>query len=123
MEVDQRVFKVSVAELIKEGEEASAGGIANKARKDKRAKRQDPRRTGEYQAINTGEVRAAMHGLVKEVLVEKGSKVANGQRLIVFEAMKMESDIVALKDGTVTEIAVKAGETVDNQSLLLKIGD
>lgn len=112
-----------MAELIKEGEDSSHSGPANKARKEKRTKRQDPRRTGEYQAINTGEVRAAMHGLVKEVLVEKGSKVANGQRLIVFEAMKMESDIVALKDGTVTEIAVKAGETVDNQSLLLKIGD
>ncbi len=86
-------------------------------------KRQDPRRTGEYTAINTGEVRASMHGLVKEILVQKGARVENGQRLMVFEAMKMESDIVALKDGTVTEIAVTAGETVDNESLLLKIGD
>lgn len=64
-----------------------------------------------------------MHGLVKEILVQKGARVENGQRLMVFEAMKMESDIVALKDGTVTEIAVTAGETVDNESLLLKIGD
>ena len=60
---------------------------------------------------------------MKEILVQKGAKVANGQKLLVFEAMKMESDIVALKDGTVTEIAVSAGETVDNQCLLLKIGD
>lgn len=89
----------------------------------KKRQRQDPKRTGEYTAINTGEVRASMHGLVKEILVEKGTKVENGQRLMVFEAMKMESDIVALKDGTITEIAVSAGETVDNDGLLLKIGD
>lgn len=64
-----------------------------------------------------------MHGLVKEILVEKGAKVANGQKLIVFEAMKMESDIIALKEGTITDIAVSAGDTVDNESLLLTIGD
>lgn len=89
----------------------------------KKRPRNDPKRTGEFAAINTGEVRASMHGLVKEILVEKGTKVENGQRLLVFEAMKMESDIIALKDGTVTEIAVSAGQTVDNESLLLKIGD
>lgn len=122
VEVDQRVFKVSVSELVSGDLEKSKNTTPEK-RSPRRIQRQDPKRTGEYQAINTGEVRASMHGLVKEIFVEKGAKVENGQRLMIFEAMKMESEIVALKDGTITEIAVTAGETVDNESLLLKIGD
>ena len=62
-----------------------------------------------------------MHGLVKEILVNEGTSVSSGQKLLVFEAMKMESDIVAGKDGTISSIKVKAGETVDSNSLLLTI--
>ena len=122
--MENRVFRVNVSELKAEGDQTSSPSqpVASPAKRPKR-QRNDPKRTGEHAAINTGEVRASMHGLVKEILVDEGTKVANGQRLIVFEAMKMESDIIALKDGTITKIQVSAGDTVDNECLLLTIGD
>jgi len=64
-----------------------------------------------------------MHGLVKQLLVEQGAKVTAGQRLVIFEAMKMESEIVADRAGTVASIKVKQGETVESKQLLMVIGD
>ena len=54
----------------------------------------------------SGLVRAPMHGKVLGILVEKGDRVARGQRLAIIEAMKMEHTLVAGLDGTVSEIAV-----------------
>lgn len=59
-----------------------------------------------------GLVRAPMHGKVLAVLVEKGTKVARGQRLAIIEAMKMEHALTAPVDGVVTEIAVPQGAQV-----------
>lgn len=64
-----------------------------------------------------------MHGLVKELCVENGAAVKKGQRLAIFEAMKMESDISADRDGTVKQIDVKAGQTVNEGTLLMVIAD
>jgi len=47
-----------------------------------------------------------MHGKVLSLLVERGARVARGQRVAVIEAMKMEHTLVAPIDGTVAEIAV-----------------
>jgi biotin carboxyl carrier protein len=64
-----------------------------------------------------------MNGVVKDIVVKVGDKVESGQRVIVFEAMKMESDLNANKTGTVSGIKVKVGETVENDVLLLTIDD
>ena len=53
-----------------------------------------------------GLVRAPMHGKVLAVLVEKGAKVARGQRLAIIEAMKMEHALTAPVGGVVADIAV-----------------
>ena len=63
-----------------------------------------------------------MHGLVKQLL-EQGATVTAGQRLVIFEAMKMESKILAYCAGIISSIAVKAGETVESKQLLMVIGD
>lgn len=69
------------------------------------------------------QVRAFMPGLVKELLVKQGDRVERGQRLLIFEAMKMESDVVAERAGCVSSIDVKAGETVEVSRLLLVLGE
>jgi biotin carboxyl carrier protein len=58
-------------------------------------------------------VKAPMPGLVKSVLVSAGDEVAQGQRLVVLEAMKMENDIVAARPGRVSAVHVDQGATVD----------
>ena len=72
---------------------------------------------------HSGEVKAEMHGLVKELFVKEGQQVTVGQKLLILEAMKMESEILAKKAGIVKTIKVKAGETVESASVMLVLGD
>ncbi len=126
VEVNQRVYRVAVTELRDPVTDAVKETVSRQSSASKAAParaRSSSRQVGKPGGQSPGEVRATMHGLVKEILVGEGVKVASGQKLIVFEAMKMESDIVAGKDGTITSVKVKAGETVDDNSLLLTIGD
>jgi biotin carboxyl carrier protein len=53
--------------------------------------------------------------------VEAGEPVQKGDRLLVLEAMKMQTTIHAPVDGTVKEIAVKARQTVEARDLLVTI--
>jgi 3-methylcrotonyl-CoA carboxylase alpha subunit len=59
-----------------------------------------------------GLIKAPMHGRVLEVLVGVGDEVADGQRLAVIEAMKMEHTLRAPFAGTVSEVPVAAGAQV-----------
>lgn len=64
------------------------------------------------------EVRATMPGKVIAVLIEVGATVTRGQGLLVIEAMKMENEIAAPRDGVVREIRVKPGQAVESGELL-----
>jgi len=66
------------------------------------------------------EVKAPMHGLIKEMHVSKGDYVEVGQTLLIFEAMKMESTLNAEIPGHV-DVSVKAGQTVGEGEHLLTI--
>ena len=74
-------------------------------------------------AVHTGAVtvKAPMPGLVQQVNVLVGDVVAEGQRLLVLEAMKMENDIQAPRAGRVTAVHVRAGDTVDSGRLLAEL--
>jgi biotin carboxyl carrier protein len=62
-----------------------------------------------------------MPGRVLKVLVEQNEVVRAGAPLVVVEAMKMENELVAGRDGTVTNIYVTAGETVEGGAKLIEI--
>jgi 3-methylcrotonyl-CoA carboxylase alpha subunit len=61
---------------------------------------------------SNGLIKAPMHGRVLEVLVDVGDQVADGQRLAVIEAMKMEHTLRAPFAGTVSQVPVAAGAQV-----------
>lgn len=63
-------------------------------------------------ASGSGSVEVPMQGTIVKVLVEVGQDVAEGQAVVVLEAMKMENQINSEKAGKVKEIKVKAGDTV-----------
>ncbi len=69
--------------------------------------------------LAAGGFAAPMPGVIIEVRVEPGERVAAGRTLVVMEGMKMEHHVSAPCDGTVTEVLVAAGEQVDNGSPLL----
>ena len=64
-------------------------------------------------------VTAPMPGNILKVNVNVGDKVKEGQCLVVLEAMKMENEIMAPKDATVTQVVVSKGSTVDTGAPLV----
>src|SRR5262249_18752167 len=58
-------------------------------------------------------VTAPMPGKVVRILVKAGDAVTARQGLVVVEAMKMENELRAARDGRVREVAVREGQSVD----------
>lgn len=79
------------------------------------------RRRREDEIGGSGVVKAMMPGRVVRVLVAKGDAVRKGAGLLILEAMKMENEIAAPADGTVDELFVEAGQTVESGAELLHI--
>lgn len=133
VEVNQKLYKVSVNEVVDStGRQTPAppqqvkSSTATSSRPPlgaRKAKEQESTLAGSGAAARGAgnQIRSAMNGLVKEILVEKGQNVTAGQRLIIFEAMKMESELTSPIAGTVESISVKPGETVNANALLLEI--
>ena len=64
-------------------------------------------------------VEAPMPGKVLDVKVTAGQAVKYGDVVAIMEAMKMETEIVAPADGTVSQILVKAGDPVDTGAAMV----
>ncbi|KTR81931.1 acetyl/propionyl/methylcrotonyl-CoA carboxylase subunit alpha, partial [Leucobacter chromiiresistens] len=84
-----------------------------------------PRRAkGAGIAASAGDgVAAPMQATVVKVSVEEGQEVAEGDLLLVLEAMKMEQSIYAHRSGVVAGVDAPVGQTVSNGHLLLSIID
>ena len=53
-----------------------------------------------------------MGGTIIEIDVKPGDKVKAGQKVLVYEAMKMENDLASEIDGTVKQVLVQEGDVV-----------
>jgi len=68
-----------------------------------------------------GDVAPPMPGRVVKILVAKDDRVATGDPLLIIEAMKMESQVPAPIDGTVTGILVEEGENVKTDETIIQL--
>jgi pyruvate carboxylase len=68
-----------------------------------------------------GQIGAPIPGVVSTVAVELNQKLKKGDRLLVMEAMKMQSTVYAPVAGTVTQLLVTPGQQVEAKDLLLVI--
>jgi pyruvate carboxylase len=67
------------------------------------------------------QVGAPIPGLITSLAVGVGAKVRKGDKLLTMEAMKMQTTLYAQCDGTVQELHVKIGDSVESKDLLLLI--
>lgn len=66
-------------------------------------------------------VTSPLPGVIIEVSVKEGDTVAAGQKVAVLEAMKMENEIYADKDGKVGQVFVQKGASVQTGTALVEI--
>ncbi|MBM6889345.1 biotin/lipoyl-containing protein [Bacteroides caecigallinarum] len=57
-------------------------------------------------------IKSPLPGVILDIKVKEGDMVKRGQTLLILEAMKMENDIKADRDGKVTAINVSKGESI-----------
>ncbi|MEV1011326.1 biotin carboxylase N-terminal domain-containing protein [Streptomyces sp. NPDC049881] len=79
---------------------------------------------GRAAAAATGAALASpMQGTIVKVAVEEGQQVAEGELVIVLEAMKMEQPITAHRAGTVTSLSAEVGSAVSAGAVICEIKD
>ena len=66
-------------------------------------------------------IKAPLPGTILKISVKEGDAVKTGQNLIIMEAMKMENQVLAEKDGVISAIKVKEGDAVLQDDILIEI--
>ena len=65
-----------------------------------------------------GRLLAPMNGRIVAVLAQVGDLVVKGQPIAVLEAMKMQHEVTAQRDGTLAQVAVREGDQVATRQLI-----
>lgn len=74
-----------------------------------------------YEPVNPKKVIAVIPGTIVKLEVKEGSKVKEGERLLILEAMKMKNDVASPLTGVVKGVYVKEGERVPKKHLLIEL--
>ncbi len=69
----------------------------------------------------TQKVKSPLPGTIVKVNVNVGDEIKKGDSLLVMEAMKMENNVLAEKDGVVSKVNVSAGQAVLQSEVLVEI--
>lgn len=89
----------------------------------KKAKKAGRDRTAGPAAANGNALTSPMQGTIVKVAVADGDVVAEGDLIVVLEAMKMEQPLTAHRSGTITGLSASAGDTVSAGAVLATIED
>ncbi|GAA1773438.1 acetyl/propionyl/methylcrotonyl-CoA carboxylase subunit alpha [Streptomonospora arabica] len=104
------------------GAAAEPGGSGGR-RRGGRAARRGGRTGGTAAAAGGDALVSPMQGTVVKVVAEDGQTVAEGDPVVVIEAMKMEQPLTAHKSGVVTGLSVAAGDGLGNGGVVCEIKD
>ncbi|WP_299051075.1 biotin carboxylase N-terminal domain-containing protein [uncultured Nocardioides sp.] len=115
VEVGGRRLEVSLPAGLALGGGGAAAGAAPAKRKRKKS--------GGGAAASGDAVTSPMQGTVVKVVVSEGDEVAEGDTVVVIEAMKMEQSLTAHKAGTVTGLTASVGDTLTNGAVVCEIKD
>jgi biotin carboxyl carrier protein len=114
VEVNGKLFWVRFVDLPAglQARPANGNGIKSAAKKI------SPRRSA---TTGSNEIRSPMHGVIVEIPVREGQSVAEGDVVVIIEAMKMMNEIRAHKAGLVAAIHTAPGATVEAQTPLITL--
>lgn len=79
------------------------------------------RNKGKWEKANPKVMKAFIPGTIKEINTKEGTKVKEGEQLMILEAMKMENLVVAPFDGVIAKVYVNVGEIVPNRHILVEM--
>ncbi len=100
---------------------AGLGGMTASGSGPSKPQRKAGKKSGA--AASGDAVTSPMQGTVVKVVVEEGQTVAEGDTVVVIEAMKMEQPLKAHKAGTVTGLRPRSAEAVTNGAVVCEIKD
>ncbi|HEY8363352.1 MAG TPA: DUF2118 domain-containing protein [Tissierellaceae bacterium] len=88
------------------------------------APKEEPKIEKQEVVVSEGQevIEAPMPGNILKVMVKPGDKVKAGELLLILEAMKMENEILAPRDGVVVSVNTKEGATVSTGDKLVVLG-
>lgn len=111
---------VNIKEKFKNDDNKDAKYIKNsnenKENRENKVKEEVGSNSNELEIIT-----APIPGTIFTISVKEGDQVINGDVLLILEAMKMENEIVATKNGVIREIKVKQGASVNVGDILVTI--
>jgi biotin carboxyl carrier protein len=81
----------------------------------------DPVERARHRGVSEDVASAPMPGTVITVAVQAGQPVTQGEQLVVIESMKMQSEIVAVRNGVVESVFVQVGETFERGAPLVAL--
>lgn len=101
VEVDGEIFQIEIKEELDQMMEKMGFGLSS----NKHIK----------------EIKAPMPGLVLQIAVAEGQEVAEGDKILILEAMKMENSILIHAAAKIKKIMVKAGQAVEKGQILVEL--
>ena len=134
--IDGVEYKVEIGEIVDNVAEVTVNGEAYKVEMEPEKEPEkkkvvlgnpNEQAAGEESATSAANVNTAnavnspLPGVVTEIKVAVGDEVKAGDTVLILEAMKMANNIEAEKDGKVTAICVKTGESVMEDAPLVVI--
>ena len=136
--INGNVYKVHINSVMDDIAEVEVNGTPNIVKMEKTAKKQMVTLKRPVQAPTTasgapvvsrpatsgaaGAVKSPLPGVILSVDCKVGDTVKRGQKILVIEAMKMENNINADRDGKIVEIKVNKGDSVLEGADLVVIG-
>ena len=123
VEVNGSEFTVEMDTPIKEQRPVSKTVVKMAVPETPTAPKQAPVSVSESQATPSAEsvIKSPLPGVILDVFVKQGDTVKIGQHVLLLEAMKMENNIDADKEGVVKELRVQRGDSIMEGSVLLII--
>ncbi len=71
--------------------------------------------------LGSSVIKAPLPGNILQVFVKNGDEVKRGDKLLIYEAMKMENSVLAEKDGTISALKVQSGDSVLEGDVLIEM--